>query len=128
MFNQQEYINNYIKHNYKSIKIRIRNDEKKLIDKLNQVENTSQYIKSLILEDIYKNRQYQFINNNISIDFELSKTMQDLVDKAEEADFIGDYGSYMNLAYAIDSQAKKEVNNHIITETEWKKLNRRYEI
>ena len=54
--------------------------------------------------------------------------MKDLVDKCEEADLINDYGLYMNVADAIDSQGKKETTHHIITETEWKKLVRRYEI
>lgn len=34
--------------------------------------------------------------------------MTDLVNKAEEADILDDYGLYMNLAYAIDSQGKKK--------------------
>ena len=34
--------------------------------------------------------------------------MQDLVVKAEKADILEDYGLYMNVADAIDSQAKKE--------------------
>ena len=54
--------------------------------------------------------------------------MQDLVSKAEEADLLEDYGLYMNLADAIDSQGKKEAGNHVITETEWKKLVRRYQL
>ena len=56
----------------------------------------------------------------------LRKTMKDLIDKAEYADMIDDYGLYMNLADAIDSQGKKETNKHIITESQWKKLVRRY--
>jgi len=79
-------------------------------------------------KDITDNRKYNYINNDIKIDFELSHTMQDLVDKAEKADILEDYGLYMNLADAIDSQAKKEVNRHLITETEWRKLVRRYEL
>ena len=82
----------------------------------------------LITKDIYDNRKYNYINNEIKIDFELSHTMQDLVDKAEKADILEDYGLYMNLADAIDSQAKKEVNMHLITEPEWRKLIRRYEL
>ena len=54
--------------------------------------------------------------------------MKDLVDKAEKADILEDYGSYMNLADAIDSQAKKEVSKHLITDNEWKKLVSRYNI
>ena len=82
----------------------------------------------LLVKIIKRNRKYNYINNDIKIDFELSHTMQDLVIKAEKADILEDYGLYMNLADAIDSQAKKEVNRHLITETEWRKLIRRYEL
>lgn len=56
----------------------------------------------------------------------MSKTMQDLIDQAEVADILDDYGLYMNLADAIDSQGKKETTHHIIRESEWKKLTMRY--
>lgn len=128
MFNQQKYVNKYIKENYKTIKLRIRNDDKAIIKKISEVENINRYILNLIKKDILENRKYNFINDDVKIDFELSKTMQDLVDKCEEADLINDYGLYMNVADAIDSQGKKEATHHIITETEWKKLVRRYEI
>lgn len=128
MFNQQEYINDYIKNTYKTVKLRIRNDDKIIINKINSVDNINQYLIGLITKDIYENRKYNYINNDIKIDFELSHTMKDLVIKAEKADILEDYGLYMNLADAIDSQAKKEVNRHLITETEWRKLIRRYEL
>ena len=128
MFNQQEYINDFIKNNYKTIKLRIRNDDKIIINKINSVDNINQYLIGLITKDIYDNRKYNYIDNTIKIDFDLSNAMSDLVDKAEKADILEDYGLYMNLAYAIDSQAKKEVNRHLITETEWRKLIRRYEL
>lgn len=128
MFNQQEYINNFIKNTYKTVKLRIRNDDKILINKINSVDNINQYLIGLITKDIYDNRKYNYINNEIKIDFELSHTMQDLVEKAEKADILEDYGLYMNLAYAIDARAKREVNRHLITETEWRKLVRRYEL
>ena len=60
-------------------------------------------------KDILENRVYNYINNEVEIDFELSITMEDLVKKAEEADLLADYGLYMNLADAIDSQGKKSV-------------------
>ena len=128
MFNQQEYINDFIKSTYKTIKLRIRNDDKLLINKINSVDNINKYLIELITKDIYENRKYNFINNDIIIDFDLSNTMADLVDKAEKADILNDYGLYMNLADAIDSQAKKEVSKHLITETEWKNLERRYQL
>ncbi len=78
--------------------------------------------------DITDNRKYNYINKDIVIDFELSKTMQDLVDKAEKADILEDYGLYMNLAYAIDARAKNEVSRHLMTEREWNLLIMRYEL
>ena len=126
MFNQNNYINNYIKNSYKSIKVRIRKDNALLINKIESVENVNQYIVDLILKDIYENRVYNFINNNILIDFDLSPKIQKLVKEAEEADLMNDYGLYMNLAYAIDAQAKKEVSHHELKESQWNKLIMRY--
>ena len=126
MFNLQKYINSFIKDNYRTIKLRIRNDDKLLINKINNVENINKYILNLIKKDILENRVYNYIDNEIEIDFELSITMEDLINKAEEADMLDDYGLYMNLADAIDSQGKKEASQHIITETEWRILTRRY--
>ncbi len=128
MFNQQEYINEFVKNNYRDIKIRIRKDDRLLMHKIGEVGNINKYISNLILEDIYRNRKYHFINNDVQIDFGLSKTMQDLVNQAEKADILEDYGLYMNLADAIDSQGKKETAHHVIRENEWKKLTRRYRI
>lgn len=82
----------------------------------------------LIIEDIYRHQKYRFINNDVKIDFPLSKTMQDLVDKAEKADILNDYGLYMNIADAIDSQGKKETTHHLLKESEWKKLVKRYRL
>ena len=126
MFNQQKYINSFIKDNYRTIKLRIRNDDKLLINKINNVENINKYILNLIKKDILENRVFNYIDNEIEIDFELSITMEDLINRAEEADILDDYGLYMNLADAIDSQGKKEASQHIITETEWRTLTRRY--
>ena len=126
MFNQKNYINNYIKNSYKSIKVRIRKDNALLINKIESVENVNQYIVDLILKDIYENRVYNFINNNILIDFDLSPKIEKLIKETEEADILNDYGLYMNLAYAIDAQAKKEVSHHELKESQWNKLTMRY--
>ena len=128
MFNQQKYINGFIKNNYKTLKIRIRKDDKLLLHKILEVKNINKYISTLILDDIYRNRTYNFINNEVDIDFELSKPMKYLVDEAEKADILNDYGLYMNLADAIDSQGKKETTHHVIRESQWKKLTRRYHL
>lgn len=128
MFNQQEYINTFIKDNYRTIKLRIRKDDTLLINKINSVSNINRYIIDLIKKDVFENREYNYINNDIEIDFELSNTLKDLIDQAEEADIIGDYGLYMNIADAIDVQAKKETANHLITESQWRQLARRYSL
>lgn len=128
MFNQQKYINSYLKDNYKTIKVRVRKDDLILLNKINKVGNINRYILELIKKDIYENRRYNYINDEIKIDFELSPTMANLVKDAEDADILNDYGLYINLADAIDSQGKKEATHHIISETEWRKLVRRYAI
>ena len=106
MFDQQNYINNYIKNSYESIKVRLRKDNVLLINKIESVDNVNQYVIDLILKDIYENRVYNFINNDILID--LSPKIEKLIKETEEADLLNDYGLYMNLAYAIDAEAKKE--------------------
>lgn len=73
-------------------------------------------------------RIYNYINDDIKIDFELSKPMENLIRDAENADSVKDYGLYMNLADAIDARAKKEVTHHIIKESNWKQLVRRYQL
>ena len=52
--------------------------------------------------------------------------MKSLVDEAEKAYILDDYGLYMNIAAAIDSQGKKETTHHQLRESEWKKLTKRY--
>jgi len=126
MFNQKEYINSYIKEKYRSIKLRIKTTDRVLIKKLDSEDNINKYLLDLIRKDVYENRTYHFINNDVSVDFDVTNTMQDLIDKIEDADILDDYGLYMNYAYAIDAQAKKEVTKHIISESNWNKLLRRY--
>ena len=53
MFNQQNYINNYIKNIYESIKERLRKDNALLINKIESVDNVNQYVIDLILKNIY---------------------------------------------------------------------------
>ena len=126
MFDQQKYINSYMKQNYKSLKIRIRKDDKLLMKKLSDVKNVNQYISSLIMKDIFENARFNFINDDIKIDFELSPKMKNLIKGAEKADLLNKYGTYMNYAYAIDAQGKKETTHHQLRESQWNKLTERY--
>lgn len=126
MFNQNEYVNKYIKDNYKEYKLRVKNSETEIIDKLSNVDNVNQYLKELIIKDIKENREYNYIDNTVKIDFKLSRCMQDLVDTAEDADIKEDLGKYLNYADAIDTQAKLECTRGKMTEAQWQRLNRRY--
>lgn len=74
----------------------------------------------------YNRKKTSYIDKSIKIKFKLSKTMAHLIKKAEEADVLQNYGLYMNYAYAIDSQAKKECSYHYLSESQWNILMRRY--
>lgn len=126
MFEQNKYVNEYVKDNYRTIKFRVRKDDKLMSYKLENIDNINRYIYNLILKDINDNRIYNYINDSIKINFELSDPMKKLIKDAEIADFLNDYGQYMNYAYAIDTRAKNETNKHILTEGQWNKLIKRY--
>lgn len=126
MFEQNKYVNEYVKENYRTIKFRVRKDDKLVSYKLDNIDNINRYIYNLILKDINENRSYNFIDESVDIGFELSNPMKKLVEEAEIADYINDYGQYMNYAYAIDTRAKNETSKHILTEGQWNKLTRRY--
>ena len=126
MFNQSDYVNQYIKENYKTIKIRVRKEDEEVIKKLESVDNVNQYLLSLIRMDIKAPRSYHSIDDSVKIDFPVSHTMQDLIDKAERADLNDDYPVYMNWADAIDSLGKLEATRHQITDGQWFKLQKRY--
>lgn len=126
MFEQNKYVNKYVKENYRTIKFRVRRDDKLVSYKLENTENINRYIYNLIIKDINDNRIYNYINDSIDINFELSKPMQKLIKDAEIADYLNDYGQYMNYAYAIDTRAKNETNKHMLTEGQWNRLTKRY--
>ena len=126
MFDQKRYVNEFIKDHYRAFKIRVRNEDEVMLRHLEGVPNLNAYILKLVEEDIRRSRTYPFIDPAVSIDFALSRTMQELVDAAEKADILGDYGLYMNLADAIDSQGKKETSKHLLSESQWKQLTKRY--
>ena len=60
------------------------------------------------------------------IDFDLSLKIEKLIKETEEADLLNDYELYMNFAYTIDAEAKKEVSHYDLKERQWNKLSRRY--
>ena len=52
-FNQQKYIDNYNRHNYKMYQFRIRKSDESLIEYLDNLNNKNSYIVSLIEKDIH---------------------------------------------------------------------------
>ena len=50
--NQQKYVSNYNKENYKMYQFRIKKGEDKIIEKLDSVSNRNGYITSLLKEDV----------------------------------------------------------------------------
>ncbi len=126
MFNQQEYINDFIKKNYRTIKLRIRKDDTLLLEKINSVNNINQYLISLITKDIFDNKQYNFINGEINIDFDLSKKMLELVNVCEKSDLLNDYNLYKKAFRSLELQAKKELDDNLIEEADFDNLIKRY--
>ena len=126
MDNQSNCANPSIEENCTTIEIRVGKDDAEVIKKLEGVNDINDYILSLIRMDIKAPRSYHSIDDSVKIDFPVSHTMQDLIDKAERADLNDDYPVYMNWADAIDSQGKLEATRHQITDGQWMMLQRRY--
>jgi len=124
------YINNnrYIKDNYRTFKFRVRKENQHLIDWLCDVENKIQYIIGLIEEDIKRKVKYNYLDDSVKIDFELPLNIKNLVDDAEKADLEDDYGLYMNLACAIDTNAKNATAKRKRTNYQWETLVRRFRV
>lgn len=126
MFDQRKYVNQYIKDTYKSYKLRVRRDDSEVIEKLTGKENLNSYILELIRKDIEASKKWNYINDDVKIDFDLPKGMDELVKEAERGDREEDYGLYMNYAYAIDTRAKNEVSRGRLTDAQWDILCRRF--
>ncbi|MCQ2795903.1 MAG: hypothetical protein MJ213_01150, partial [Bacilli bacterium] len=92
MFDKNKYISEFNKQNYRDLKLRIRKDDNIVLSAIDKSENINKYIRDLIYEDALKKINHKYINDDFKIDFVLSKTMKQLVNKAEEADFLEDYG------------------------------------
>ena len=129
MFNKQKYINEYNKNNYRSYKFRVKKDEDTVIENFARKRSINDYLYYLVWNDIANHAEHNFIYDLIKIDLlSYSKTMRNLIVRAEKADLKDDYGLYMNLADAIDSQAKKETTHNQMRESEWNNLVRRYRL
>lgn len=128
MFNQRKYIDSYNREHYKSYKLRVKKDDLLVCHRLSEAENVNSYIVGLIRKDALEHKSYHYINDKVKIDFPLSKTMKDLTERAEIADIIDDYGLYMNLAYAIDNEGKRETTRGKMRESQWIQLTRRYSL
>lgn len=68
-----------------------------------------------------------FINDDITIDFEVPKDIKRIIDICEEADRNDDYGLYMNFADLLTEVASKEAykQGHL-TKKQWEQIEMRY--
>ena len=55
-FNQQNYINEFNRKNYKNYHFRVRKDNKEVLEWLDNLPNKTEYLMSLIEEDMKKNK------------------------------------------------------------------------
>lgn len=124
----REYINKYIKENYKTFKFRVRKENQDVINKLCDGDNMTQYLIRLVKEDIKRNQKYNYIDDSIKINFKLPQNIQNLVEDAEKADLEDDYGLYMNLACAIDTNAKNAVSKKQLNDYQWETLVSRFRV
>ena len=69
---------------------------------------------------------FKWVNDNVKIDFPVSKVMQNTMLEAEEADLAGNHGEYMEISDAIDVLAKNDYGVGAITKDMWDKLCERY--
>ena len=83
--------------------------------------NNSKKVKGLIMK-----RQYNFINDDICIDFQVTKNIRDAMMEAEQADADNNYSLYYNACDFIDIAAKECVVNHVLTKQQWDALITRY--
>ncbi len=68
-----------------------------------------------------------FINDEVMIDFQVSKTMQEMFDLAEKYDREKNH-AYYQVADMIDVMAKNAYANSSITREQWDIIVNRYEI
>lgn len=70
-------------------------------------------------------KQYNEINDSVTINFNVPEALRYLMEEAEEADIKND-GSYFNLADTIDTVSKNCCADGLINESQWNTINRRY--
>ena len=125
---KQKYINKYIKDKYRTFKFRVRKENQEVINRLSDANNMTKYIITLIEEDIKRNKKYNYLDASVKIDFELPQNIKSLVEDAERADLEDDYGLYMNLACAIDTNAKNATTKRQLNDFQWETLVRRFRV
>ena len=122
----REQTNKSLNENYRTFEFVVRKDNVQLINKLREVDDITKYITTLIEEDIKRNKKYNYLDDTIMIDFDLPQNIKHLVDEAEKADLEDDYGLYICLASAIDTNAKNATRKRELNEYQWEVLVRRF--
>ena len=71
-------------------------------------------------------REYHEINDSVVLNFEIPEVLRNLMNDAEEADMANDWGTYLNLADAIDVWAKNYYADGQLSSKQWNLICRRY--
>lgn len=69
--------------------------------------------------------KFHWINDDIEIDFPVSKTMRNTMDEAEELD-LEQSSEYAAVADILDVMGKEAFVNGLITKAQWDKICERY--
>ena len=72
--------------------------------------------------------KYRWINDDIKIDFEVSKVIENTMREAEEADLAGDLGEYNGIVDGLDMLAKEAFVCRKITREQWDKIVNKYQM
>ena len=69
--------------------------------------------------------RFHWINDNIKIDFPVSRVMQNTMDEAEELDLANDI-EYNAVADILDIMCKEAYVNKLLTKAQWRQICTRY--
>lgn len=71
-------------------------------------------------------KSFNWINDDIKIDFSVSELLSNTMAEAEEADLNGNNGEYMVLSDMLDVYAKNAYSCGKITKEQWDRICQRY--
>lgn len=71
-------------------------------------------------------KTFNWVNDNIKIDFPISNGMKNTMEEAEQFDLDNNMGEYAAIADFLDLMGKEAFVNKLITKEQWDKICERY--